>query len=85
MTGTATALRDAIQQTLDGKLSGPTLMRNFMAHDEWRVPVHLDEEGKSHAVYIKDTDNQRFQLLQSTDFHCQLLHLHDRGQSITAR
>ena len=62
MTGNEISLREAIQQTLDGKLSGPALLRRFMTHDDWRVPVHVDAEGKQFPVYIKDTDDQRFAL-----------------------
>lgn len=65
MTGiaSASALRDAIQQTLDGKLSGPALLRRFMAHDQWHTPVNIDTDGRPHAVFLKDTGGQRFQLL----------------------
>src|SRR4029079_6375868 len=63
MTGIATALRDAIQQTIDGKISGPALMRPFMTHETWHVPIHVDEDGTSHAVYIKDDEGHRFQPL----------------------
>jgi hypothetical protein len=62
-TGMVVPLREAIQQTLDGTLGGPALLRLFMAHDDWRMPVSTDAEGKTHAVYIRDTAGQRFQLL----------------------
>ncbi|MCL5997892.1 MAG: hypothetical protein M1546_17830 [Chloroflexi bacterium] len=63
MTGIATALRDAIQQTLDGKLGGSALLRQLIAHDEWRVPITIDDGGTSHYLYVKNSDGQRFQFL----------------------
>ena len=62
MTGNELPLREAIQQTLDGKQGGPALLRRFMTHDDWHVPIHVDAAGKQLPVYIKDTDDQRFAL-----------------------
>ncbi|MCL5274134.1 MAG: hypothetical protein M1434_05215 [Chloroflexi bacterium] len=67
MIGKDTELRQAMQQTLDGKLGGPALLRRFMAHDDWLVPVEVDAEGRQRAVLIKDTAEQRFQLVFSDE------------------
>jgi hypothetical protein len=63
MTANTIPLREAIQQTLSGTMSGPALLRRFMLHDDWRMPIHSDAEGKQRPVQITDSDNQRFALL----------------------
>jgi hypothetical protein len=63
MTGTETELKVAMQQMLDGTLDGPALLRRFMAHNGWRIPIEVDADGRTHTVFVKDTSNTRFQLL----------------------
>jgi hypothetical protein len=63
MTGTATALRETIRQMMDGKVSGPELMRQFMAHEEWLMPIHLKPDGEWHPTTIQDTEGQSYQLI----------------------
>jgi hypothetical protein len=48
---------------IDGKLSGPSLMRQFMAYEEWLMPIHLKPDGEWHPSVIQDTEGQRFQLV----------------------
>ena len=63
MTGVATTLRETIQQMLEGKLGGPALMRQFMAHEEWLMPIHLKPDGEWRPTVIQDTEGQRFELV----------------------
>jgi hypothetical protein len=67
MTGIATTLREAIQQTLDSKLSRPALLRQLISHDDWRVPVYVGDDGTSHYLYVKNSDGERFQFLFTDD------------------
>ena len=67
MTNTSNELRDALQQALDGHIASPALLRRLVSHDEWRMPINVDAEGKSHVVYVKDTAGLRFQLLYSDE------------------
>ena len=67
MTNTSTDLRDALQQALNGSSAGPALLRRLVSHDEWRMPINVDAGGKSHIIYVKDTNGQRFQLLYSDE------------------
>lgn len=48
---------------IDGKLSGPALMRQFMAHEEWQMPIHLKPNGEWRPTIIQDTEGQQFQLV----------------------
>lgn len=64
---TDTELRQAMQQTLDGTLSSPALLRRFMSHEGWRVPVEVSSDGVQRAVMIKDTAGLRFQLVFSDE------------------
>ncbi len=67
MTGTDTTLRQAMQQTLDGTLNATALLRRFVSHDGWRMPVEVDASGSQRAVMIKDNDGLRFQLAFSDE------------------
>ncbi len=63
MTATATALREALQQTVDRKLDGPGLMRALLKHDEWIMPIHMQPGGEWHPTVIRDVEDQRLQLI----------------------
>ncbi len=63
MTAIATALREALQQTVDRKLDGPGLMRALLKHDEWIMPIHMQPDGEWHPTVIRDMEDQRFQLI----------------------
>ena len=63
MSGTVTELKIAMQQMLDGKIEGPALLRRLVSHNGWRIPIEIDGDGNRRPVFVKDTKDQRFQLL----------------------
>jgi hypothetical protein len=66
MTATTTDIRDEMQKTLDGALGSPALLRRFVSHNDWHVPVEISPDGNRHTLFVKDSANQRF-LLFFTD------------------
>ncbi|HEY3290203.1 MAG TPA: hypothetical protein VGK87_08765, partial [Anaerolineae bacterium] len=62
MTATTTDIRDEMQKTLDGALGSPALLRRFVSHNDWHVPVEISPDGNRHTLFVKDSANQRFLL-----------------------